>query len=422
MKRVLMIAYHFPPLAGSSGIQRTLRFVQQLPNHGWQPVVLTATPRAYERVSNDLMAEIPADTVVRRAFALDTARHLSVSGRYVGAWARPDRWASWRFDAVRQGMALIRRYSPDAIWSTFPIATAHQIGAALHQRSGLPWIADFRDPMAQADYPSDPLTWQSYQRIEAHAAQTATWCCFTTPGATRIYRERYPHAAERIQLVENGYDSDSFEVAERQITGCPPLNAGCVTLLHSGLIYPIERDPTQLFSALAHMRQTDPATAAKLRLRFRAAVHNDLLLNMARQFGVSDLVEVLPPVPYTEALQEMLRADVLMILQASNCNEQIPAKLYEYLRAGRPIACLSDAAGDTWTTLQRSGVQTMAQLDNAHSIESLLQLCANGDTETLTALPQGVAAGSRVARSAELAALLDRCLPVQQAASLRFAQ
>lgn len=30
MKRILMIAYHFPPLAGSSGIQRTLRFVQHL--------------------------------------------------------------------------------------------------------------------------------------------------------------------------------------------------------------------------------------------------------------------------------------------------------------------------------------------------------------------------------------------------------
>ena len=39
MKRILMIAYHFPPLTGSSGIQRTLRFVQHLPAFGWQPSV-----------------------------------------------------------------------------------------------------------------------------------------------------------------------------------------------------------------------------------------------------------------------------------------------------------------------------------------------------------------------------------------------
>jgi len=100
-RRVLLIAYHFPPLAGRSDIQRTLRFVQHLPAFGWQPLVLTAHARAYERTSDDLTSEIPAGTVMRRAFALDTARHLSLGGRYVGAMARPDRWLSWRFDAVR---------------------------------------------------------------------------------------------------------------------------------------------------------------------------------------------------------------------------------------------------------------------------------------------------------------------------------
>jgi hypothetical protein len=85
MKRVLMIAYHFPPLAGSSGIQRSLRFVQQLPQFGWQPLVLTAHERAYEHVSDDLLEQIPSGTVVRRAFALDAARHLGWRGRTAGS-------------------------------------------------------------------------------------------------------------------------------------------------------------------------------------------------------------------------------------------------------------------------------------------------------------------------------------------------
>jgi hypothetical protein len=72
MKRVLMVAYHFPPLAGSSGIQRTLRFVQHLPRYGWHPMVLTVTANAYEHVSTDLLREVPAGTVVRRGAALDT--------------------------------------------------------------------------------------------------------------------------------------------------------------------------------------------------------------------------------------------------------------------------------------------------------------------------------------------------------------
>ena len=59
MKRVLMIAYHFPPLSGSSGIQRTLRFVRYLPEFGWQPTVLTTHPRAYQQVSDDQLADVP---------------------------------------------------------------------------------------------------------------------------------------------------------------------------------------------------------------------------------------------------------------------------------------------------------------------------------------------------------------------------
>ena len=69
MKRVLMIAYHFPPLAGSSGIQRTLRFVQHLPKFGWEPLVLLTNARAYEHTSHDLVGELSSGLGVRRTAA-----------------------------------------------------------------------------------------------------------------------------------------------------------------------------------------------------------------------------------------------------------------------------------------------------------------------------------------------------------------
>ena len=118
LRRVLMIAFHFPPFAVSSGVQRTLRFVQHLPQHGWQPLVLSAAERAFTDTSRDLLPQIPVDTVVHRAFALDTARHLSVAGRYPGFLARPDRWRTWALGAVPAGLRMIRKFRPDVIRST----------------------------------------------------------------------------------------------------------------------------------------------------------------------------------------------------------------------------------------------------------------------------------------------------------------
>ena len=204
LKRVLMIAYHFPPLAGSSGVQRTLRFVQHLPALGWQPLVLTASPHAYQKTSDDLLAEVPPGTVVRRAFALDTARHLAIAGRYIGWMARPDRWISWKLDAVRQGRKLIEEFKPDIIWSTYPIATAHVIAAALHKHSSIPWVADFRDPMAQVDYPPDPITHQHFLDIENEAATHAAQCVFTTPGAAQDYAD--PAAASRASRRHRSHE------------------------------------------------------------------------------------------------------------------------------------------------------------------------------------------------------------------------
>lgn len=405
MKRLLMVAFHFPPLIGGSGIQRTLRFLQHLPEFGWQPLILSAAPHCYAETGHELLNEIPAGTVVHRSFALDAARHLSVRGRYMGWTARPDRWMSWQWAAVADGMKMIERYRPDAIWSTYPIATAHKIGAELQRRSGLPWVADFRDPMAQDGYPTDPLVWQSFKKIEQSAMKQAACCVFTTPGAAKDYARTYPDAARRLALVENGYDEESFS----QLQGRSALNPGKFTLLHSGIVYPSERDPTSMFEALSAVIKQDISLRNDLRLRFRAPVHDALLKKLTAHYGLQDIVEICPSVSYKEALVEMCRADALMVMQAANCNAQIPAKFYEYLRAGRPLLGLADPVGDTAVAMQAAGAAAMAPLDDVASIAlALMQLVADLRAGCAR-LPEqdAVRKASRKARAQSLAALLE---------------
>ncbi len=410
MKRVLMVAYHFPPLAGSSGIQRTLRFVQHLPAFGWEPAVLTANVRAYERTSNDLTADVPRGAIVQRAYALDAARQLSVAGRYPGFLARPDRWMTWQYDAVRVGMRLIRRWRPDAIWSTYPIATAHLIGSALHRRSGLPWIADFRDPMAQEGYPADPRVWQSFSRIEAAALSQARFSVFTTPGAARIYRDRYPASASRVEVIENGYDEDSFAGLAVGDALREPLRPGVFTLLHSGIVYPSERDPSQFFAALRRMIESGALRRDELKVRFRAAAHDARLVDLARHHGIEDMIELMAPIPYRAALAEMIQADGLLVLQAANCNEQIPAKLYEYLRAGRPIIALTDPRGDTAGAMRDAGLDCIVPLDSIAAIAEHLNRFIADARAGSARIPAAdcVAKASRRARARTLSGLLER--------------
>lgn len=410
MKRILMIAYHFPPLAGSSGIQRTLRFVQHLPSMGWQPLVLSADPRAYEKTSDDLLSDVPPGTVVRRAFALDTARQLQFAGRYLGWMARPDRWVSWKFAAVRQGLQLIEQFKPEVIWSTYPIATAHVIASTLHRKTGIPWIADFRDPMAQEGYPADPLTWKSFRAIEADAAAHARYCVFTTPGAARLYQQRYPDAAHRMVVLENGYDEESFTSAALQPQDAhePELSTRPLLMLHSGIVYPSERDPTQLFVALGRLKKAGTLGPDELRIRFRASVHDDLLKKLAQTHGAQDFIELCPAIPYREALAEMMAVDGLLIMQASNCNAQIPAKIYEYLRAGKPILGLTDPDGDTAGVLRGAGLHDVARLDSPEEIALVLSALVRDWRQGKAVLPRPLAVqqSSRRGRSQALAALL----------------
>lgn len=359
-KRALMVAFHFPPQAGSSGILRTLNFVRYLPKSAWQPAVLTAHPRAYENTSQDLLKVIPEGVEVVRGFALDAVRHMSLKGKYPQWLAIPDRWASWWLGGVYAGLKAIREKNIDLIWSTYPIATSHMIAATLAKKSGLPWVADFRDPMV--GNPSNQfseLRRKFVERFEARIMNEASCCIFTTERAAEKYRKNYPFAASKCHVIENGYDETAFVGAKPSRYGVPNEN---LFLLHSGVIYPGDRDPTAFFRAIAELIGSGDLDRATLRIRFRAPAHGDDVMAIAQAQGVADVIEIAPPVPYRDAIAEILAADLLLVFQGSTFNAQIPAKIYEYLRAARPIFGVVDTSGDTATRLRQFSATAVASI------------------------------------------------------------
>lgn len=407
-QKLLMVAYHFPPLVGSSGVHRSLNFARDLPGHGWQPMVLSAHPRSYPATSEETLRQLPAELQVVRAFALDAARHLSIQGKYPDFLSRPDRYTSWLLGAIPAGLALIRKERPNAIWSTYPIPSAHLIGLMLSRISGLPWIADFRDPMAHQGYPQDPVLWQSYLKVEQKVFSKASRMVFTTEGAARLYRERYPERAADVHVIPNGYDEQAFDRASQGAPRSLPAQRPW-TLLHSGIVYPEWRNPSALFAAVRALLDAGELRADQLNICFRAPVHEAWLQSLVDQHGLGGIVSILPAVSYEEALREMQAADALLALQSDDCGDQVPAKAYEYIRAGRPILGLAHPETDTGRLLLSAAMGPVCGLTDPTPIVSGLQamLQAHHSGQSPTPNAQLVKASSRQAGTASLARLLD---------------
>lgn len=410
MSEVLMIAFHYPPFLGSSGVLRTWNFSRYLPDFGWSPLVLTASPIAYgplEELPGSL--KVPPTVKVWRATAFDTARHLAVRGRYLRGMALPDRWVSWYPAAVLRALWIVRKYRPRVIWSTYPIATAHLVARTTQRLTGLPWVADFRDSMTEEGYPSNPTERRLYQGIERRAMKHANAVVFTTEGTRRMYTERYgEETARKFYVIPNGFGEANFQRAEALRSGVQRQGSRLV-LIHSGVLYPSERDPRPFLQALASLKARGQISSAELRVVLRATGHDVLIQSLIDTAGVADIVELAGSIGYEPALAEMLDADALLLFQAANCNHQIPAKLYEYLRAGRPVIALTDERGDTAAALRAAGIDTIVDLASAADIEVKLPRflqSVRGRTAP-RADPRIAAQFSREAQTGHLAELLS---------------
>jgi len=411
-KRVLMTAFHYPPQSGSSGVLRTLNFTRNLPERGWTADVLTARASAYEAVGLDLIDQIPAGTRVARAYALDAARDLSIRGKYPRSLALPDRWSSWVLSGLLKGWFETRRSRPDVLWSTYPIASAHLIAGLLSRLRGLPWIADFRDPLVDEGHEPRDLLERTQRRLEQWVMANASACVFVTEDAARLYAQRYPAMVSKIVVIENGYDETIFE----RVTAVRNTGGRKWLLLHSGVIYPRERDPSTFFEAVRQLIDAKELSPAQLCIRFRASGHDREILSCALRYGLQDCVETAPPIPYEEAIAEMMGADLLLVFQGVEFNRQIPAKLYEYLRAARPVLGIVDPTGSTAARLRTFSETFTADISSVHEIsDALCRFFSRCQTES-EAMLSGFGANmalirrySRASQAGQLADLLDQC-------------
>jgi len=383
-KKALFIAFHFPPIQGSTGVIRTLSFVNYLINYGWTPAVMSVLPFVYEKKNENNSSLLRKEVRLFRSIAFDAKTHFSFFKKYPDFLGLPDRWQSWIFFAFFDYFIRVKKWKPNVVISTYPIASAHWIGFFIHRLTGVPWVVDLRDPMTQDGFPQDKLVYKSHLKLENKIFKHASLVIFTTQGTRSLYKQKYPMYPEnRLLVISNGYDEDIFP---KYVSTGGLRDTSVLKILHSGSLHLEERNPYYFFKALSDLIKNNELSF-KVEVIFRAAENHSVYEKMVNELDLMDTVYFLPPLSYIEAASELTSTDLLLLLQGDASKFQIPAKTYEYFYARKPILALTDPSSDTGILLNDLGYTCIANINDKDSIKSKIIQCINSIDDEYKSLP-----------------------------------
>ena len=403
--RTLVVAYDFPPHA-AIGTQRTLRFVRHIDGEGWPVAVLTGDPKRFRAgtpVDDALLQRVPVGVKVVRTRVLRPVDRLSqfMRGtdrssasapkaskervatastaerpsaiRSLKKWidvvsAIPDAEVGWLLPAALRGVRFARQWQPEVIYSSAPPWTSHLVAGVVAMLTGRPWVADFRDPWARAPWRSaraHPFANRMASRLERWVVERAGAIIFTTEAVRAEFAERYgDRIATKFSVVPNGCDASMFD-------GIPHETPDTFVLLHAGSLYG-GRDPQPLFRAIASAIASGRIERDRFRLQLLGivALAGADLERAAREAGLSDVVQLLPRADHRASLHAMRKASALLLLQQGT-TMSVPAKLYEYLAAGKRILAICDE-GETANLVRDSGAGVVALPGDQQALEDAL--------------------------------------------------
>jgi glycosyltransferase involved in cell wall biosynthesis len=391
-----MLCYYYPPLGGI-GSQRSQKFARYLPDHGWQPIVVTPERGAYmvdaslddgqssgvEVVRTgyvDLSANFKRALGARRAAgesshnreasvrAINGGGVVNLLRRTVRSWVYiPDGQIGWYPYAVRAGRRAIESRQVAAIYSSsFPV-TAHLAARRLKMTTNMPWIADFRDLWTEnhyADY-SSALRKRLDQMIESQLFDKADVLVTVSDTWADMLR-RLTGGRKRVEVIRNGFDAAEF-------AGIPRPRPDRWTITYVGNFYGAKQDPTPLLDALRRLLTSGRVAAEDVRLKI-VGEPDAYAQEIVSRLGLANVTNFTGFVSHRESLAHQVNSSLLLlILHGDRSNHgHVPGKLYEYLGARRPVLALVPANFEAAQIIRETGAGVTVDATDAAGIEQCL--------------------------------------------------
>ena len=370
-----MLIPFFPPMGGG-GVYRPLSFVRYLPQHGWRTTVVTPAGDAFWIVDPSLLERVPPECRVIRTRTLSgqwwlsraqrgqpsqrrSTRRFGAARRAASAMLVPDTYLGWVPFAVRAALEVAGTDHVDVLYSTSPPESTHLAALSVHRRTGLPWVADFRDPWMNLHLlpPASPLHRRLHRSMEARVCAAAD-VVVTTRWHEETMRSAYPRAS--VSRVPNGYEGDEARAVSPVHPPARPFR-----IVHAGMLTQ-KRSASGFLEALARRVASAPESRSELEVEFIGPREDENERVVAR-LGLGDVVRFRDTLPHAETLRAERSAHVLLLIKHADPRYDglVPGKLYEYIGLRRPVLALAPAgeACDLVRSLRRGETAGPSDVD-----------------------------------------------------------
>jgi glycosyltransferase involved in cell wall biosynthesis len=396
VRRVLVIAYYFPPM-GLSGVQRTSKFVKYLPHYGWEPTVLTVNTVGYFAQDDSLLQELetrnirivrtpPAGPgrflVKREAVRLPSERTRKWLSRISDTFFIPDNKIGWRKTAVKTALDLHHTTPFDLIFSTAPPFTDFLIGAEVKSAIRKPLVLDYRDPWLSYPfrfYPS-PLHKRRHRALERRALKASSHIITTNRRVKETLIAQHPFLTYHdIDIISQGFDPEDFPTPAPPVENdFVPKPSGKMRITYAGIFWE-DRVPTTFLEALAALIAERPGIKEKIEALFVGNFRAENLKTVER-LGLQDVVRVIEYVPHRLCARYLMDSDLLWMIVGDDMGS--PGKTYDYIGARKPILGLVPD-GFLKTTIEEAGGIAVAPHDVGAISQALAEFYRQFDEHRL---------------------------------------
>jgi len=370
MKKVLMIAFPFPPFGVGETI-RTMKFIKYLPENGWESIVLTLASSQEPDLSSYKELTVYRVPCSKKAVSggLKQYETPKVSPFILSAkrWIMiPDGLMWWIPFAINAGVNIAKKKGIDAIYSVSPHYSCHLVALWISRNLRIPWVADFKDPWTTNPFEKYPTKLHKKLNffLEKRVIDSADRVVTISGPIKEDFISNHLSARDKFSVITNGFDSDDFKNLKEKNK-----DRNKITIVHTGSLYG-PRDPTTFLKAVSIIKNLDLELAKKLKIIFVGKSEKDIK-SLAKDFDIAELVEVVPSVPHEESLQYQVDSDILLLITGPG-KGTVTGKVFEYMALGKPIIALTDEDSFIADILRKTNLGFISDASNVEKISDIL--------------------------------------------------